>query len=414
MFFIKSTSLAAALFAAVLLSGADALLDLARAGDTASQLKVAGEFFYGRNRRLNRTLAFYWFRKAANGGSPEAQYNLAVCLQHGSGCEKNLPAAFIFFEKALNNGIAQALIPYTKLLFNGVNEGEFEGRTLKKIPADREKAIGLLRKHAGNGDRRITLLLAKFLYADVEKHAAELRHLLAGYCASNADADPEAMVIYAACLRSGIGGFPPDPAAGAGILQRAAEKKHPEAMAQLAEMYYNGFGVKVDRRKALALYEKAIAAGSARAMTDYGELKLAGVDTAHDPVGAFKLFHRAAMTDYPAARRKLGECYANGIGTAANHQRAMNCYHDAAKNGDRIAAYRLGESYRDGIITAKNDYAAFYFFQQAALAGYPAAMRETGKALLEGRGTDKDHRRAVELLRRAADAGDREAALLLR
>ena len=41
-------------------------------------------------------------------------------------------------------------------------------------------------------------------------------------------------------------------------------------------------------------------------------------------------------------------------------------------------------------------------------------MRETGKALLEGRGTDKDHRRAVELLRRAADAGDREAALLLR
>ena len=97
--------LTAALFAAVSLYGADVLQEKARQGDPGSQLKLAGEYFYGTNRQQNLSLARYWFRRSAMSEHPAGQYNFALCLYHGWGGEKNLPAAFVFFGKAARNGI---------------------------------------------------------------------------------------------------------------------------------------------------------------------------------------------------------------------------------------------------------------------------------------------------------------------
>ena len=415
MTFSKYLSITAALTAAVLLSGADKLPDMARAGDPASQLRLAAEFFSGKNRPVNLTLAFYWFRKAANSGSGAGQYNLAICLLNGWGCEKNPAAAAYFLKKSLDSGIVKAAVPYAKMLYHGVEEGEFEELILKKIAPAPEKAIALLRETtAKNNDPEAVLLLAKFLFRDVEKYGRELCELLKTYYRSTSQPDPEALVIYAACLRSGIGNNIPDPAAGAEVLQKAVDQKHPEATAQLAEMYYFGFGVKADRQKALKLYTDAVKYGSTRAMTDLGQLKLAGIDLPHDPAGAFELFTRAAKAGYPPALRKLGDCYTIGIGTPGNAAKAMECYHQAAQHGDLPATFKLGECYRDGKNIPQNLYAAFYFFNQAALAGHPASMREAGKALLNGKGTEKDQSRGLDLLRRAAADGDPEASALLR
>ncbi|MBE6388728.1 MAG: sel1 repeat family protein [Lentisphaerae bacterium] len=413
-FFSTSLIITAAIFAAVSLLADDRLLLAARQGDAVSQLALGGEFFYGKNRKANIALALYWFRKAADNGLPEAQYNFGLCLLKGWGCEKNPAAAFRYLQKAVDKQVDKAAVHYAELLFSGVDGGSFGDELLAPVPPDKEKALEILRKASAGENVPAMLLLARYLFMDAPKHGKELYEMLKIYTAKSPDPDPEALVIYAACIRSGIGGNIPDPAEGVKILQRAAEKKHPEAMAQLAEMIFNGFGTVADKELAVKLCNQAIELDSSRAMTDMGQLKLAGFHTAHDPDGAFILFRRAAEKNYPPAIRKLGDCYAMGIGTAKNHPEAMRCYHRAAESGDSQAMFRLGECYRDGEYTQADPAAAFHFFQLAARAGHPGGLRETGKALLDGKGIKADFAQGLELLRRAAGAGDSQAASLLR
>ena len=414
MYGYKKILLTAALMAAVFICNAGELLNRARNGDLPSQVQLAGEYFFGNNRPQNLPLALYWFRKAAVAGDPQAQYNFALCLLNGWGCEKNPAAAICFFEKSMLQGVKKAAIQYAKMLYSGVESGTFEEENLPEIRADPARDIELLRPVSAGGDSDAKLLLAKFLFADIADNGRELRELLAEYISIVPEPDSEALIIYAACLRSGIGGFPPDPAAGFAVLERAANAKNPEAIAQLAEMLLNGFGVPADRDRALALYAEAITLGSARALTDMGMLKLAGFLTDHDPVGAFQYFSQAAAQNYPPAMRKLGDCYAIGIGVAPDRAKAIRYYMQAAEAGDAQSAFILGESFRDGTLTEKNPVAAFHFFQLAARAGFPPGLRETGKALLHGYGIAADQTLGMELLRRAAEAGDREAAAFFR
>ena len=409
----KKALIMAAVSAAFLLCGADDLLENARKGDTASQLTLANEFFFGKNRKTNPALAYYWFHRGANAGSAVARYNMAVCLQKGWGCEKNQAGAFKNFEIAMKAGVIRAAVSYAEMLHSGVEADTFEDEKLPEIKPDRKKALEILRQVAPK-DTGAMALLAKMLYVDVEKNAAELSSILKIYTETVANPDPELLLIYSACLRSGVGGNAPDAAAGAEILRRAAKLKHPESMAQLAEMMFYGRGIQADKNGALKLYLEAAELGSARAKNDIAVMMLNGIYMPNDPAGAFKLLSSAAEKKYPPALCKLGDCYFFGIGTEPDIRKALFNYMRSAELGDRLAAYRLGEFYRDGKYLPKNPAASFHFFSTAAKAGLPAAMREAGKALQGKYGLAPDFRKAEELLRRAADAGDKEAVELLR
>lgn len=402
----------AAVFAAFLLSGADILLENARKGDTASQEKLADEFFFGKKRKANLPLAYYWFRKAAESGSASARYNMAVCLQKGWGCKKNIAGAFKNYELAMKKGVAKAAVRYAEMLYKGVESESFEDEKLPAVKANPDKALDILRQ-AAQSDTEAMEIVARILYKSAEKNGHELRELLERYAEKAPDPDPELLLVYSACLRSGLGGKMPDAAAGAKILERAAAKKHPEAMAQLAEMLLMGWGVTANKSKALQLYMQAVKLGSSRAMTDIAQMKLAGVYLEHDPAGAFKLLTEAGEKKYPPALCKLGDCYAFGIGTQQNMAKAIYNYMNAAERGNRLAAFRLGEFYRDGKHLQKNPAAAFHYFSIAAKAGHAGAMREAGKALLGNSGIDPDYKRAMEYLRQAAAKGDKEAMELL-
>ena len=61
----------------------DALREKAAAGDAESAFYLGNEYFYGENRAANYTLAAYWYKKAAEKGIPEAQFNYGSCLEAG-------------------------------------------------------------------------------------------------------------------------------------------------------------------------------------------------------------------------------------------------------------------------------------------------------------------------------------------
>ena len=58
---------------------------------------------------------YIWYRKAAEQGSSEAQYNLGVMYHYGQGVPQNQSVAKEWFDKACHNGSQQGCDAYQKL-----------------------------------------------------------------------------------------------------------------------------------------------------------------------------------------------------------------------------------------------------------------------------------------------------------
>ena len=84
-------------------------------------LKLADEYFHGTpSRHADRTVAAYWYRKAAEAGVPEGMYNLGVCLLKGEGTDRNLYEAVEWFRKAADAGVKMARLHVAGVTITGL------------------------------------------------------------------------------------------------------------------------------------------------------------------------------------------------------------------------------------------------------------------------------------------------------
>ena len=394
---------------AAMLNG-EALAEKARTGDADSQYRLAIEYFFGRSRTVNPVLAVYWFRRAADAGHPEAQYNLARCYERGWGTRRSMGMAVKYYAMAKEQRIIPAVLRYAELLYAGVPPEKSEYGEFPELKADRRAALDIMREAAKTSDAG-KLVLVKHLFHDAPQHGAELRMRLKNHVALP-NAHPEMLLLYSSCLRSGIGGeF--DLAEGTAVLKRAAEAGNMEAVAQLAEVMELGIGVEYDPVKAFELTRTAAQKGNPRALVNLGNACLTGVNIKYSPENAVKYFQQAADSGYPPALCKLGDCYARGVGVGQNWEKAMDNYRAAAAAGSEDAHCILGDCYDSGNGVKRNETQAFYHYSQAAERGSIKAIRKMGIFLLDGRGVRKDSARGMELLEKAAQAGDQTAKFIL-
>ena len=68
----------------------------------------------GKGVRQNYTQAEQWYRKAAEQGYANAQYNLGVMYAKGEGVRQNYKIAKEWFGKACDNGLQQGCDAYRK------------------------------------------------------------------------------------------------------------------------------------------------------------------------------------------------------------------------------------------------------------------------------------------------------------
>lgn len=396
------------LFSSLCADESDALQQKARNGDIAAQLKLADEYFFGKNRRpLNPVLAVYWFRRAADAGNANAQYNLAVCYDKGWGVEKNPLAAAHFFRLS-SAKLPQAKVRYAEKLYFGHKLFKDEKNEFPELKADPKAALQLLRDTAKVW-KEAYFSLAKLLYLNTPLHAAELFQVLDKYAPDSNN--PDALIMYSACLRAGIGCLP-DPAAGAKYLERAAALNHPDAIAQLAEIIELGTGLPRDPERAIDLEKRAIKLGSPRALCNHGERYLTGNRVTSDPVKAFELFQQAANKNYPPAIYQLGQCYAMGIGVEPDEQKALNYFLKASDMGNGEASFEVAKRHRDGRGISKSEYHYHAYLERAAAAGNISARRLLGAELLR-RNDPRDRRRGQQILLELAAVGDRAAQAIL-
>lgn len=386
---------------------ADALLEAARNGDEISQLKVADQYFFGRNnRKADSHLAAYWFRKAADNGNARAQFNYGVCCLKGWGVPASPQTGFLWISKAAAQELEAAMIMQAELLFSGLAPELDPARRFPAMSADVNKSLEILRKLSGRGSALAAKSLARLLLKDPElrtKYAGELRKN-AVFSAGKLPRDVECVLIYATVLQNGIGGDTD--------LKKAVQLLHsiedisPEAMARLSEIYNYGFAVQQDCQKAFDLCQRAAELGSPRAQLALGMRYLEGDMVEHSPARAFELFRSSWHGGYPAAAAALGKCFLEGIGTQQDMQKAFEFFMQGANAGDPESQYRLGKCFLDGAGTDKDSAGAIHWFRTAAKSGHADAERELGIAMIEGRGTEINKSEGIKLLQTAASKGD--------
>lgn len=388
----------------------DPLREKATAGDAESAFYLGNEYFYGENRPANLTLAVYWYKKAADKGIPEAQYNYASCLESGRGIKKNLPDAFAWYKKASDRNFQPASFRVAKFYLTGVPDET--GRII--LQPDSKAALALLEKLA---DDQYEPAEIEYAAMRMGKHASvedrRKAFALLNRITARKNSDPRALRMLADCYFSGIG-CPPDRAKAVQLLTAAADRKEPEALAKLGFLYEYGHGVKADPEKSRDYYRKAAEAGHPMAQFKYAESMSEGQIPGKNLNDALVWYRKSAAGECPQAIFKLGVLYHDGLGVRKDKRQAARLFFQAARRGYVRAQYNLACLFDDGTVNGKPDKeAAFYWFQQAARGGDVTAQRRVGECYLNGTGVDQSLTKAEQWLVTAARNGDFAARELL-
>lgn len=192
------------------------------------------------------------------------------------------------------------------------------------------------------------------------------------------------------------------------LLQRAAAAGNAEAQHNLAIQHALGRGVAQDDRRAFELFSQAAAQGHVRAQVNLATFYAQGRGTARDPAQARVWYERAAGSNDPYALFALARQLEADPATQA---RAVELYRRSAEQGHLGAALRLGRMLAGGVGTTADPAAAALWLQHAAQNGVPEAALALGD-LIAQRALHADQKArqeaavaAAQWYRLAGDAG---------
>lgn len=221
--------------------------------------------------------------------------------------------------------------------------------------------------------------------------------------------------------------------AAANWFQKAANQNQKIACRNLGLCFEYGRGVPMDKKQALAYYEKAVSLGHDGAKQDVDELRKILGEPKHpsasdlnaegvkhysggDYTKAVQLFRKAWDLGDRNAAHNLGVCYEYGQGVTQDKSFALLCYEKAAQLGHEDAgkkAARLrGEILNSNGVqryNEKNFSKATELFQKACELGNKDATRNLGVCFEYGNGVDQDKNVALKYYEKAVELGNEDA-----
>jgi hypothetical protein len=200
-----------------------------------------------------------YFRRGAERGDVEAQFNLATAFRDGSGVGRDDAEAEKWFRAAAEQGLAEAQYALGMLLLGGgIARRQKEAQrwlqqaaTQGHVAAQYEAAEGFRRGRGTAVDASRTMAFYRM--------AADQGHL-------------EAAFGLGVMFEPGTGFRGPKLADAAAIYRRAAKNGHALAAHQFGLMLARGAGVAPDRQRAREVLAHAIALGADEAMASLGQL----------------------------------------------------------------------------------------------------------------------------------------------
>ncbi|CAG1002185.1 Secretory immunoglobulin A-binding protein EsiB [Methylophilaceae bacterium] len=193
----------------------------------------------------------------ADGGSADAQFNLAKKILSGVGVTKDAAKAAEWFRKAAVQGHVGAQFMLGVMYANG------EG-----VPKDAAKAVEWYQKAAAQGHAKAQFNLG-FMYYNGEGMPKNAAKAVEWFKKAAAQGGAEAQYVLGLMYESGEGVFK-DAAKAVEWYQKAAAQGGAEAQYRLSLMYDSGEGVPKDTAKAVEWCQKAAAQGLADAQANLG------------------------------------------------------------------------------------------------------------------------------------------------
>lgn len=216
-------------------------------------------------------------------------------------------------------------------------------------------------------------------------------------------------------------------------LHIAAANGQTEAMRNLSECYYTGWGVDSDDDKASYLMKCAAEQGNADAQYEFGDHLLFLVRDKSNGLSpaerneyiteAIKWIRKAAEQGHDEALMELAGFYEEGKFFNQNEEKVFKLYYEAAEQGNVYSQYHIGDKLmllaqdpRSGLSeTERNEYRkeSFNWFLKAAENGYNEAQKCLAECYEFGCGVKMDKIMAVKWYEKAAKGGNASAQSIL-
>lgn len=372
--------------------------------------------------------AFEWYLKAAEQGSARALLFLGMASETGIGTEKDLPKAINYYEKAAEAGNARAMI-----LLGVAYE---EGKTVEK---NMETAMFWYRKAYEQGEEQGALYLG-MAYRDAEGEqndldkAEELLKPLAEH--KNPNALREMALLYwkrTQGLR--------DPKEIVGLMEKAcgwAQKAldagdrraepllktletrrdtvrgaTPEGLLFSGMRLLDGDGIEQDEKAGLHMLEIAANSGNGTAAGILGLCYAKGDHVERNDEQARRWFTCGAEGNNAESMMNLAYMCINGIGGSADAKQAVALYEKAAEIGFAPAGFHLAEMYHEGQGVEKDMTKEFAWALRSAEAGHVPAQYHVGALYWNGDGVARNMVEAKSWMTKAAENGSEPAKKML-
>ena len=224
-------------------------------GDASAQTSLGYEY----TKQNDYAGAVYWWRKAAEQGYANAQFNLGLCYDRGNGVTQDVAEAVEWWRKAAEQGNANAQfsIGYCYAQGNGVTQ-------------DFAEAAKWFRKAAEQGDANAQFNLG-YCYGQGYGVTQDYAEAVKWYRKAAEQGFAPAQYRLGRCYETGRG-VTNDYAEAVKWFRKAAEQGNAAAQYNLGECYEYGKGVTKSITEAVKWYRKAAAQGDYHAKEQLKEL----------------------------------------------------------------------------------------------------------------------------------------------
>jgi TPR repeat protein len=246
-------------------------------GDATAEYALGKAYESGNGVPQNEEAAVKWYRKAAEQGNAPAQNDLGIMYRTGQGVNRDKEQAVRWYRKAAKQGNPQALFNLGVSYYNG------DG-----IPSDPSAAYSwfLLAEEAGNpaakdAVKRSADAGGRLGTPDAMQHIAAMYEKgdelpqnyseAAKWYRRAADMSPEAGVRLAEMLIDGKS-VPQDYGQAVTLCRSAAKKNYSPGQCCVGYLYQHGLGVEANPKEAAKWYREASTGGSRVAMTSLADM----------------------------------------------------------------------------------------------------------------------------------------------
>ena len=358
--------------------------------------------------------AMNWGRRAAAGGSAEAQTMLAYILTYGPDELRDVPRAARYYHSAAESGFARGQLGWALALLGDIGAQDTplqDAASLGEPARDRSSEVRRMLEAAAQADLPAAHFVLGVLDELAGGNAERLATAAAHYHEAAGRGHRAAQFRYGVALMTGRG-VERNTLHGESWLRRAGLAGDRDAAAMVGDLYSIQGEVPPNFCEAAMWFQRAAEAGHIGAARALGQLCVRGGGFGTDPVAAAHWLRVAATEGDTVAAYELGICLAHGIGTPRDDAEALGWFRRAIDTMPE-ARYWCARMLFEGRGTAQDLPAARADFLRAAAEGIGDAAVVAGEMLVNGRGGAPDRPAAMTLFHAAAAQGNRAAQYAL-